>query len=316
MEELRASSQRAEDKLKESQQAAGSADGVRKLEAELRALKSDQQQMEAEWQECDAKRLTAEKERQKLKAAATALEEELQSAREEAEREQKDAAELRRQTEQLRRALQDGQTKKGILGQTQPSDVDEVLGMLRELPALLLLWDQHGKLRHVAGGGLELLGWRIDQQLEIKIEAVAESGEPPAEPIRSVLADQDYSQEVEQSDRTLSLRCTPWKNDLGAVRGLLGLVTDLTAQRRAEAKAKRLEAQLTAKARERRNKNKSDADIRPGSSAEFVGPTMRLLPYEEEADAEPTAEGPLPTFAGRVLHNDDRREPQRVMTFL
>lgn len=295
---------------------------LRKVEAELRTLKTDHQQMEAEWQECDAKRIQAEKDRQKLKAAASGLELELQASREEAERQQqeaerqrKEAGERRKEAEQLRRSLQELQQKKTKLGQEQVMELEQALAMLRELPALLLLWDQDGKLRHVAGGGLELLGWSFDQQLQIKVEAVADSGEPLAEPVRSILADQDYSLELEQNERILSVRCTPWKNELGAVRGLLGLVSDLTAQRRAEARAKRLEAELSAKAKTKKTKEKSEPELKHPSSAEFVGPTMRLLPYEEGAE-EAATEGPLPRFAGRALLVDDRREPQRVMTFL
>ena len=253
---------------------------LRKLETELRTLKADHEQTEVEWQECELKRQHAEKECQRLKADASSIEQELSQSRDE--------------RAQLRRELQEAQARKNKFLTEQQSELDQTLTMLRDLPVVIVHWDQAGMLGRIAGGGLELLGWQLNES-HASIETLVESNEALRAPLRSVQADQDYTIELEQNNRLLCVRCTPWKNDLGQIRGLLGLVADLTAVRKAESRAK-----------------KANPTEQPRAEAE--PPSLRLLPFSPDGDA--AAAPLLPHYSGRALLIDDRREPRRVMTFL
>lgn len=302
---------------------------LRKLEAELRTAKAEITRLETDWIEGDAKRQQAEKERQRLaaalaqaeeelaagqqadkersrlKSALANLEQELQLSQQLAEEAERQKAEQQRQLDQLRRTLQELQNKRGKDHRDQQDAVAEAFAMLKELPVLLLTWDTAGRLKQRAGGGFAQLGWEPDVSAASHLDLLLAATDELAEAIRQTQAGSDFSLETERESRRLFVQGSPWRNSLGEVAGLLGWVQDVTAQRHAESKLK--------EQRERLDRLREKPTAAAPTMPEL--PSMRLLPYDP-AEMEPQVEGPLPRFTGKVLLVEERREPQRVMTFL
>jgi len=102
-------------------------------------------------------------------------------------------------------------------------------------PVVLLLTDTDGVIRFADGRALASLGLTGEQLVGQSILNVCHDKQAMGQSMRIALAGQDSASLYEVSGRIFNVRLSPLRDDRGGITGLVGVASDITARRKAEA---------------------------------------------------------------------------------
>ena len=101
-------------------------------------------------------------------------------------------------------------------------------------PVMLFALDRHGIFTLAEGKGLAALGLTREAIVGRAVEELFAAVPTLARDVRRALAGQDCTVIAEVGERVVEARHTPIRNGAGAIVGVIGVATDITARQRAE----------------------------------------------------------------------------------
>jgi PAS domain S-box-containing protein len=102
-------------------------------------------------------------------------------------------------------------------------------------PVVLLLIDTDGAIRFADGRALASLGFTGEQLVGQDIMDVCHDRQAMGRSLRSALAGQDSASLCEVAGRSFNVRLSPLRDGKGEITGVVGVASDITARRKAEA---------------------------------------------------------------------------------
>ena len=126
--------------------------------------------------------------------------------------------------------------------------------VVSNVPVLLLLADAEGVIQFADGRALGSLGRTAEQLVGHRILDVLQDSPAMGRAVRAGLAGQDSATAFELSGRVFNMRLSPLRSETGEITGLVGVATDITAHRKAEAglEAARLKLMLVREEEQKR----------------------------------------------------------------